>query len=133
MSELKRPTGVTILAILSIIAGILMIIGGISLTVLLTTVGVMQTMPGLGLLTAVGALSGIIIVIMGLLAIAVGWGFLKGSKWSWVLAIILLVLSLISGLASLVVGAWNSIVGVIIDLLILYYLFRPNVKTWFSK
>ena len=55
-----------------------------------------------------------------------------GVKWSWWLAIIIYALGTISSLASIVVGSILSVIGLIIEALLLYYITRPGVKSWFN-
>lgn len=138
----ERPLGIAILAVLDIIGGILGLFGGISLAALSTVIAeMMEEMGGLpGLEGLFGAtievmfvVLGIIAIIMGIVALAVGWGFWKGSEWGWFLGVALYAIGIILGLASLVGGNIFSLVGIIIGALILYYLFTPNVKTWFGK
>ena len=121
MNKGNRPTGISILAILEIFGGIVAIIAG-----LLVTVAVSSILGGLG------QILGIIAIISGLFAVAVGYGFWTGAKWSWWLAVILYIFGIIFSLASVVVGSVFSIVGLIIDSLLLYYLTRPGVKSWFN-
>ena len=74
----KRPLGLTIIAILTIIFGLLALFGGfISLGV--STIS--SELEGLAFL-------GIIIIIMAIIMLPAGYGLLKGKKWGWTLAII---------------------------------------------
>jgi hypothetical protein len=117
----NRPTGISALAILELLGGVLAIILGLFLAG-----------AGSSILGGLGPISGIVAIISGLFAVAVGYGFWTGAKWSWWLAVILYIFGIIFSLASVVVGSVFSIVGLIIDALLLYYLTRPGVKSWFS-
>jgi hypothetical protein len=99
-------------------------------------------------------------VFLSLLAIGIGYivmsyGLLKGKGWGRTITIILViigiriqVLSAITGpvfIASfvrtadvdatnaLISGIIGSVIGIAISVLILYYLYRPNVKLYFGK
>ena len=59
----------------------------------------------------------------------VGWGFWKGAGWAWTSGVILEILGVIGGIITVPYG----LIIVLICGLILYYLFKPNVKAWFSE
>ena len=84
-----RPAGVTLIAVIVWINGLLSIIGGI-----------------VGLVTGGSAalVAAIVSIIIGVLTIAVGVGLLRGSRVARVIATIFLVLSLASAIYSIVVG-----------------------------
>ena len=105
MSAQVRPTGVTILAILEIVSGIMMGNEGVAV---------------------LGAISGIT-VVLGAMSFFMAWGLLKGKSWAWTITLILTIISLIFDLPSM------NVIGIIIDIVILYYLFRPHVKAYFGK
>lgn len=117
----NRPIGVSILAILEIAGGVLAIIAGI------LAGGAMSSIIG-----TLGPLVGIIYVIAGLVAFAAGYGLWTGAKWGWWLAIVLYALGIISSLASLALGVVLSVIGLVVDVLLMYYLTRPGVKSWFN-
>ena len=121
MNKGNRPTGISILAILEIFGGIVAIISGLLIAI-----------AGSSILGGLGNILGIVAIISGLFAVAVGYGFWTGAKWSWWLAIIIYALGIISSLASIVVGSILSVIGLIIEALLLYYITRPGVKSWFN-
>lgn len=70
---------------------------------------------------------------MGLVGIAVGWGFWKGSGWAWIVGVIFYIVGIGISAVGMVWWSLTNVIGVIIGVVILYYLFRPNVKAWFGK
>jgi hypothetical protein len=140
----RRPTGVTVIAVLIIIGGILLLLAGIG--------GV-----------AVGSLfisqiTGLVFVIIGAIILAVGigylaisYGLLKGKTWAWTITVVLLFIGIAINVSSIIFGSLaitvainmdistfltansGSIVGIIISGIILYYLYRPDVKSYFGK
>ncbi|SRR5579875_855562 len=103
--SMHRPAGITILAILAGLAGLVSI--------------------GLG----VGASFfgfGSFFVLIGLIELGVAFGFWTGAPWGWWLGIIGAVLDIISILSL-------NVLGLIIGIVILYYLTRPHVKAWFRR
>ncbi len=122
----KRPLGLTIIAILTIIFGLLALFGGfISLGV--STIS--SELEGLAFL-------GIIIIIMAIIMLPAGYGLLKGKKWGWTLAIISNIITIPLNLIGVAIGtsdAGNVIVGIVISALIIVYLMKPSSKAFCSK
>jgi uncharacterized membrane protein (DUF2068 family) len=118
---MDRPTGVTILAILAFLNGLLAILGAI--TVMYLGIGT-----GLGII-------GIFILALGILSIIYGWGLWTLKSWAWILAIIGSVLGLIANIAAAVSsGDYSSnLLSAIINAIIVWYLFRPEVKAAFGR
>ncbi len=131
MMKPSRPSGVAVLAVLDLIVGILAFIGG----VFMIAVG------GSGLLSTVGygAYSGFAVgfgafaIIVGLFAVVVGWGMWSGRTWAWLLAVVLYAIGILFGFTSLAAGSLSSIVGLVIDVFLLWYMFRPHVKAFFGR
>ena len=136
-----RPTGVTVIAILNIISGIIMLIGGVGLAAIGSILPTMTTldpnaagqMAIAGLLGVGGVAVGGILIILGLISFIVAWGLLKGKSWAWSVTVILSIISIVIGIISLVAGNFGSIVNIIIAGIIIYYLYRPHVKAFFGK
>lgn len=136
-----RPTGVTIIAILNIISGIVMLAGGLGLaaigSILPTMSAVDPNASGqlaiAGLLGVGGVAVGGILIILGIISFVVAWGLLKGRGWAWTVTAVLAVISIIMGIVSLAAGNFGSIVNIIISGVVLYYLYRPHVKAYFGK
>ncbi len=131
MMKPPRPTGVAVLAILDLLAGILALIGGIFIAALGGS-GLLA-LYGYGFFSGFVAVAGGFVIIIGLLAIVVGWGMWSGKEWAWILAIILYALGALSSLLSLAGGNLSSVVGLLINALLLWYMFRPHVKAFFGK
>jgi hypothetical protein len=147
----SRPTGVTIIAILNIIGGIIMLFGGITLVAAGTIILPPLVRPYIfnyGNLIGFGAhLSGIVpsfigsgTIVIGGVIIAIGlyrsllpYGLLKGIGWAWTAAVILSVISIILNALSISMGNTGGIVSISISGIILYYLHRPHVKAYFGK
>ena len=137
----SRPTGVTIIAILNIISGIIMLVGGFGLAAISSILPTMTTIdPNAGGQMAVAGLLGVggvaiggILIILGIISFIVAWGLLKGKSWAWSVTIILSIISIVIGIVSLVAGSFGSIVNIIIAGIIIYYLYRPHVKAFFGK
>jgi len=123
-----RPTGVTILVVLQALSGIIIIGFAAYISVILGSIGIVEgasTMlnPG-GILMWV--ITGIA-TALGIGSFVMAWGLLRGKSWAWTWTLIFTIIRLIFDLPSM------NVVGVIVDLVILYYLFRPHVKDFFGK
>jgi hypothetical protein len=124
MSTQIRPTGVTVLAVLEIISGIIAIAFGALFGTIINSMGVGIVGGEFG---AIFGVIGGITVVLGAISFVMAWGLLKGKPWTWTITLILTIISLIFDLPSM------NVIGIIIDIVILYYLFRPHVKAYFGK
>jgi hypothetical protein len=127
MQKPPRPTGIAIIAILEILVGLLAAAGG-ALIVGVASSSVLNSY-GVGMFSGIIAVIGGFAIIIGLFAIFVGWGMWTGKGWAWTLALVLYILGALFGILTLPIG----IVGLVIDLLLIWYLYRPHVKAFFGK
>ena len=111
-SQKQRPLGVTIIAILTVIGGLIFLSSGLVLLI----VGI-----------------GVILLALGFAYLVMAYGLWQGRRWAWTITLILMVIGIIVAIASIVAGNGASIVSIIIHAVIIYYLFRPNVKAFFGK
>ena len=170
---MNRPTGVTIIAILTIICGALLIFGGLAVITLgafFVTVPIesiiseQQLQDQLPLeiqnqaelealiqfLAGIGNIIGSIILAVGIGYIIVSYGLLKGKGWAWTVTVILTIIAIVIQIISVVTssmfdatftadmnalisGIISHIIGLAINGVILYYLYRPHVKAYFGK
>jgi hypothetical protein len=112
MQQKQRPLGVTIIAILMIISGIALLSTG----AILLVVGI-----------------GVVPIVLGIASFVMAYGLWKGKGWAWTITLILSVISIISAIVSIVFGGSGAIINIIINAIIIYYLYRPNVKAYFGK
>jgi hypothetical protein len=113
----QRPIGVTIIALLAILGGIAFLVSGL-VSILIPLIGIFI---GSGLF------------ILGLAYFLMAYGLWNGKSWAWTLTLILSGIGIIVGIGSIVVGNLGSIFHTIINAIIIYYLYRPNVKAFFDK
>ena len=139
---MERPTGVTILAVLYFIGaailaicGLLFIVGGSMLSGLAQSGG-----PGSALFAAGGAVVGAFFLVLALLELAIGIGFIKLQNWARVVAIVFTGIAVLFGalgmfsmLAHVMVFALTiRLITLAIQIWILVYLFKPHVKQAFG-
>ncbi|MDQ1280108.1 MAG: hypothetical protein QG670_1370 [Thermoproteota archaeon] len=129
----QRPTGITIIAALNVLGGLIFL--GLGTLVLLAAV-----ILGTGFRAAdfpifagiSGAVLGIIggvLVIIGLINFVIAYGYWIGSGWAWTVGMVFAVLEILLGLLALPQG----VVSIILNGLIVYYLTRQHVKAFFLK
>jgi hypothetical protein len=85
-------------------------------------------------LGTLGATVGVVLFIIGIIDLLVGFGCFKGWSWVWIIGIIIVIINVLIWLVSLVAGgnAAMAIFGIIIAIIIGWYLFQPQVKAWFG-
>jgi hypothetical protein len=132
----KRPLGIAVLAVLDGIGGVLALILGAFIAIfggyiVRTVTG--GSLPGsLSYLPGLISLASILVIPIGILGIVEAYGLWKGKRWGWWLVTILLSIGLVFGLISLVFGYISSIVSVIIDAIIVYYMIQKSTKAYFG-
>jgi uncharacterized membrane protein (DUF2068 family) len=142
--------------VLAIIAGALLLFGGMGLVALAPFIGQIKvndntnnsnsslslnvngtevTIPN-NLLFVLGGFIGILgamLIVLGIANFVVAWGLFKGKGWAWIVTIIINIITAILNITSIVAGSIGSIGGLIINGIIIYYLYRPNVKSYFGR
>lgn len=131
-----RPTGVTVLAILAILAGSIAILLGLALIAAGTfasVLGVNADTRVLDVIGAVGAGAGVLVILYGIFDLAVAYGLFTRRRWAWYAAIVIVILQALQALGSLVAGDFvSAIVGFAIVGLVVWYLLSPPVQSWFG-
>src|SRR3989441_5208603 len=132
MQRPSRPVGITILAVLEILIGI---VGLLASLVIIGFSALFSTLPTVGaLLGAVGLIIGGVVLFFSVIWLATGVGFLHGKGWSWTLGMIFSILSLLGAIGALTIGLITGGVGGLVFWgMMLYYLTRAHVKAFFGK
>jgi hypothetical protein len=140
MAKAPRPVGISILAVIDFLFGTLAVLFGFLLiwfSGALVSLARSANLEGVGV-AGIGALSAFIsvaggaAVIGGLISIFLGYGFWTGRGWAWIVGVILGILGVIGGVF-VSLGSYVGIVTLGVDLIILWYLFRPRVKAFFGR
>ncbi len=133
---MKRPTGVTIIAILAIIVGILGVLGGVlGLAGGALLAGGAAGTAGTAASGTLAIFSGVSLVI-GVLDIVLGIGLLGLKSWAWTLGVALQVIGLLLAITQIATNnatLGGELLGMVINVIILVYLFRGNVRTAFAR
>ena len=149
----SRPLGVTIVAILAIIDGIILLTGGIlAVTIVpLVSSGLNGTLSNItvtdqqgqqvnvqstgmtGAVAAIAVAAGSVAIVLGIVWFGLAWGLLTGKGWAWIITVILSIISIVFSIVGIASGGAPSIISLIINGVILYYMYRPNVKSYFGR
>ena len=113
-----RPREVTALGILTILIGLFGIGGGA--VSLLNADVIVATLSSLAL-------------VIGVLYLATGIGLFRGKGWAWALGIIVSIVSLIVSIVEHPPAHAFGIPGIIVAVIVIYYLTRPHVRVFFGR
>ena len=114
----ERPLGVTVVALLAAVGGILGVIGGLQL---------------IGLGGAFGVW-GFILLAMSIADLVVAWGCWMLLPWAWTLGVVVVVVQFGLALLNLVNGnIVNGIISLVVNGGVLYYLDTPDVRRVFGR
>ena len=120
---MKRPDGVTAIAVWYFLDAALMFFGVcVLIAVLVGVLGAIGNDPTAEFWTSFGMLTGVgFLLLFGAASVVVGWGLLVMKSWARWLAIILAIL-----------GLFGFPIGTVIGILIIWYLFKDEVKDAFE-
>ncbi|MGY5876167.1 MAG: hypothetical protein RTU30_10500 [Candidatus Thorarchaeota archaeon] len=113
---MARPLGVTILAILQLLGAIVLL-----------AVGVLAFIAGALLLPIIGMLLALFPLIFGIIGLILFYGLWNLKSWAWMWTIIVNILQIIVS----AMDYSNNLVQLIISVVIVVYLFAPNIKPLF--
>ena len=128
----RRPTGVTVLAILQLLVGAVDILTGVLLLVAGTTLAIV----GFGMSAAFAFMLiplSIVLFAFGAISFILAYGLWKGRQWGWISSTILASIGLALGVLSLLGGELASVATIVIEAIILIYLSTYNVRAFFGR
>ena len=135
---MKRPAGITILAVIAVIYGIfnllLALLGLLGSALLASRVAAAAIKYSAGTLvyaTISDAVLGVVFLVFGI-------GALRLKGWAWTTGIAALALELVRQIVGVVIQGFSVVtivrdsITIVIALVLLWYLFRPNVRAAFG-
>ena len=131
MVAVNRPFGISLLAILHILQAILCFVGGIALFAFGAFVH-----RGFGMHRFLGGIAsfiGVVVLVIGLLYLGLAWGLWFGKGWAWTISLVLAALGIIVSFLSLFRGRVFTLIILLLDIIIIYYLLTPRVRTFFGE
>jgi uncharacterized membrane protein (DUF2068 family) len=70
---------------------------------------------------------GLVLLIVAILGFIMTWGLWSGKSWARTITMILAVISIVTSIFSLP----GSLISILIEIVILYYLTRPHIKAYY--
>jgi uncharacterized membrane protein (DUF2068 family) len=126
---MQRPLGITILAVLAAIGGVLGIIAGF-VFVGLSSATAGLALPVSGLIGILGAAT----IVISVLELALAYGLWGLQPWAWTLGIVLEIARIVIDVLEFrSATASSTIVSIVIAAVILYYLYQPHVRRAFGQ
>ena len=113
----EKPTGIVVLAVLYIIEGLFGLAGG----AMMMGGGAILGMGHYHFSAALFSLIGAIVIIIALIDFAIAYGLWKLQPWARTAAIIFAI-----------IGLLGFPIGTVISIIILWYLFKPEIKEAFG-
>ncbi len=136
----ERPSGVTILAIIYILLGLLSLVWSLLVFGVGAVTGLTGAIVGAENMASFGTANfwgGIVGVAGAVLDFIIAYGLLNLRPWGWILALIGLAITVITGVLGLAGGGFFAIccgiLGLLVPAGILYYLLRPDVRKAFGR
>jgi hypothetical protein len=132
-NTVHRPGSVTVVVVLTIISGILTVLGALFLLLLGGAVGLASQVSGVAVLVF-----GILYLIFGIVTIAVGVGLRNGSRFARILVTILMVIDILGAIANLIWFRSNqtvtsAIITIIVSAVVLALLYNRRASEFFAS
>jgi hypothetical protein len=126
---MKRPVGVVILGILGIIGAVVDTLAALTIM----GVGSLGAVAGAGAIGAAAIVLGVLYLIIGVLLLVFAISFLGLKSWAWWGMVFIMVINIVWGVLAMALNGFeaSSLVGIIINVLIVIYLYSKNVKEAF--
>jgi lysylphosphatidylglycerol synthetase-like protein (DUF2156 family) len=136
--ETKRPWGVTAVGALTILGGIFLVGIGIGAGTVPQFLSEFldlteDEMADQFMVAIMASIVMAILVPLGLALLIVAFGALHGKKWAWTAVLIMCGISVALALADVLVGDSTSLVSLIINSLIIGYMFTGQAKNYFGR
>ena len=136
---MKRPVGVTILAVIAILYGIFSLL--LALLGLLGSALLASGVAAAAIKYSAGTLAYATIsdAVLGILYLAFGIGAFQLKRWAWTAGVVVLALDVVRQIVGVVLHGFSAsnavgfILTIVIAIVALWYLFRPNVRAAFGK
>jgi hypothetical protein len=130
-NNVRRPTGITVLGLLQLIAGIIL---AVSVVMIGTMSGMLWHHSYFGAMASVigGAITAILIVLTAF-SFLIASALFSGKKWGRTVVIAFSIANLVMESVSVMMGNVFGIGGIMLNGIVLYYMWRPHVIAYFAK
>lgn len=128
----QRPFGVTLLATLEVILGVLVLLGG--LTIVIEGFILSDMLPHVRWFPTRITGVGVALLVFAMIDFALAVGLWVGKRWAWIAGLVCAALGIILGILSLFLRPGvGELIALVLDLVIIYYLMQPNVQAYYPK
>jgi hypothetical protein len=127
--ENRKPFGVTVIAIVSIITGVGALVVGT-----LAPAGMDAMLDNIPLEWS--SWYRLLLASTGVASCVIGYGLLKGFRWAWTWGITGLIAGMIWGVLAAFLNSEEALasgLGIVLSMIVIYYFFRPNVREYFRR
>jgi uncharacterized membrane protein (DUF2068 family) len=136
----NRPAGVTLLAIVFLILGLLSLLWSMLVFGFGAATSVTGAIFGDQAMTAIGGnqtVNGIVGIVGAVVDLIVAYGLLALKRWAWLLALLGVAISVVTGILGLfsggLIAACCGVLGLVVPAVIVFYLLRPEVRQAFGR
>jgi len=137
----RRPFAVDLLGIIILISAIVTFLSGLGslgFAVFLSAVAPIHTaVPGIAQGASAAAeyvaITGAIILVIGIGEFIVSYGLFSRKNWGWSAAMALAIIGIVIPIINIIFGYWPSIFTLLLSGLIIYYLVRKDVRMYFGR
>ena len=135
MQKPPRPIGITLLAIIQILIGLLgLLVSVVIIGLAALFASLFTAIPAVGILIGTaGIVIGGVFLFFSLIWLATGVGFLHGKGWAWTLGMIFTVLSILGAAYVAFTGVYQAGYALAFWIIMTIYLTRSHVKVFFGK
>jgi hypothetical protein len=143
---MNRPVGVTIIAVLQLLSSIIALLIGLGVLILKDAfVQTLSESPEFqqsaqdlppGVLGGVATFTGVIILVASLIGFLLAYGLFTLKGWAWIVTLIFSALGILGNLSNIITGQANrgfAVIQLVISIVVIYYLLRPEVKRAFGR
>lgn len=125
------PTGITVLGMLQIILGIVLAVFAVMIMVMSSMVGGYSYFGDVT--SIVGGAITAVLVVLAAFSFLIASALFSGKKWGRTIVIVFSIVNIVMDASSMMVGNVFGIGGIILNGIVLYYMWRPNVIAYFTK
>ncbi len=93
----------------------------------------MVAAPFLSDMAALSAGIGVALIVLGIAYFVMAYGLWKGKGWVWTITVVLSFIGIVLGVTSIAVGNIGATFHIVINIIVVYYLYRTQVKAFFGK